>query len=201
MVVDDGPEGSKRREMWLVGKVVHDISSGDGDDRVGCAVVGEEVEGHGRAGQGAGFGAVAVVGDGSGCGKRDGTRLDGECICGSDDGSEGEDCAIDVGEEVEGRGRVGYGVEGGNVVVAGSGADGGREGRTRLDGESARGGDEEDDSDRGEGEEALEVLGGSQAIAAAFNRNGMRLSKPAPGDPGGLAASKPIARAREGEEF
>ena len=36
--------------------------------------------------------------------------------------------------------------------MAGSGADGGRDGRTRLDGESACGGDEEDGSDRGGGD-------------------------------------------------
>ena len=40
-------------------------------------------------------------------------------------------------------------------------------------------------------EEALETLGGSQAIAAAFNRIGMRTGKPAPGDPG-LGDLKPI---------
>ena len=49
---------------------------------------------------------------------------------------------------------------------------------------------------RAKDEEALEVLGGSQAIAAAFNRIGMRLGNPAPGDPGGLAASKPIEQAK-----
>ena len=40
-------------------------------------------------------------------------------------------------------------------------------------------------------EEALETLGGSAAIAAAFNRIGMRTGKPAPGDPGGLGDLKP----------
>ena len=112
--------------------------SDDGSGGEDCVIgVGEEVERHGRARQGVGFGAGAVVDGGSGLGKRDGTRLDGDCVCGSDDGSEGEDCDIDVGEEVGGRGRGGHGVERGTVVSAGSGADGDRESRTRLDGESA----------------------------------------------------------------
>ena len=40
-------------------------------------------------------------------------------------------------------------------------------------------------------EEALETLGGSAKIAAAFGRIGMRTGKPAPGDPGGLGELKP----------
>ena len=64
------------------------------------AGVGEGTEGRWKAGNGAGFEVLMVVDDGPGLGKRDGTRLDGECVYGSDDGSEGEDCAIDVGEEV-----------------------------------------------------------------------------------------------------
>ena len=49
---------------------------------------------------------------------------------------------------------------------------------------------------RAKEEADLEVLGGSQAMAAAFRRIGMRTGKPAPGDPGGLAASKPIEQAK-----
>ena len=45
-----------------------------------------------------------------------------------------------------------------------------------------------------EDEKALETLGGSAAIAAAFGRIGMRTGgKPAPGDPGGLGDLKPAA--------
>ena len=44
------------------------------------------------------------------------------------------------------------------MVVAGSRADGGREGRARLDGESACGGDEEDGSDGGDGDGHGKIL-------------------------------------------
>jgi hypothetical protein len=50
-----------------------------------------------------------AVYDGPGLRKRNGARLDGEYVHGSDDGSEGEDCVVDVGEEVVGVG-VGVGV-------------------------------------------------------------------------------------------
>ena len=145
---------------------LRDCGSDDGSEGEDCVIgvgkevagVGEGTEGRWKAENGFGLEVLMVVGDGPGLGKRDGTRLDGECVCGSDDGSEGENLVIGVGEEARGRGSAVYGVERGIVVVVGSGADGGMEGRTRLDGESACRGDEEDGSDRGGGSIAAAVV-------------------------------------------
>ena len=97
--------GGNRRAASDAHDISGDITPGGGSDDWGervvrVAVVSEWTKERWKAGSGTGFNVLMVVVDGPGRGKRDGTQLDGECVCGSDDGSEGEDCAIGVGKEV-----------------------------------------------------------------------------------------------------
>ena len=199
-----GSGGDNRRAASDARGTSGDISPCGGSDgwgeRLVCvAGVGEGTEGRWKAGSGVGLEVLMVADDGPGASKRDGTQLDGERVRGSDDGSGGEDGAIDVGEEVEGHGRAGQddgsegedcdigvgeeaggrggagnGVESGIVVVAVvvSGANGGREDRTRLDGESAYGGDEEDGSDGGGGDGHGKMLADSHGFCGRMGQVG-----------------------------
>ena len=76
----------------------------------------------------------------------------------------------EVGERV----GAGHGVESGTMVVTGSGADGGSEDRTRLDGESAYGCDEEDGSDGGGGDDHGKMLAASHVFLRVDGANRIR---------------------------
>ena len=103
----------------ISGGITIGIGSDDWGERVvHVAGVGEGTEGRRKARSGAGFEVLMVVDDGPGLGKRGGTQLDGECVRGSDDGSE---CSS--GLSITNLGRRPLAASNGVICVSGTGLD------------------------------------------------------------------------------